>query len=337
MPPRRPRARARRHARFFALTGVTPAMRVARRRLRGRSGCARSTPDLDITGVDLVARPGYPGPFVQADVTERPALRRRRVRPRLLLQRRRAPRRPRAGAPRSPPSCAGSRAASTCRRPPSRSRSSRTRCCPFAHWLPAGRAGAPYWRLGAAGGWEDIALLRRASSRRSSPTRSCSRRAGRGPLAKSWIAIAPVVSPHAWRRTPSTSPTSSASPPSASSAGPLGYFAGGAGDERTLRDNVEPPIARRRLRPRVLVDVSAVSDRDDRAGHPGLDAGPRRARSRCSAWPTPTASRAWPAPRRTPARSCACRRSRPRRRPRSPRRRPARRAGSSSTCSRTAA
>ncbi|HEU4975651.1 MAG TPA: alpha-hydroxy acid oxidase [Baekduia sp.] len=41
-------------------------------------------------------------------------------------------------------------------------------------------------------------------------------------------------------------------------AGALGYFAGGAGDERTLRDN-EAAYARRRLRPRVLVDVSAVS------------------------------------------------------------------------------
>ncbi|MGH2951341.1 MAG: alpha-hydroxy acid oxidase [Solirubrobacterales bacterium] len=36
------------------------------------------------------------------------------------------------------------------------------------------------------------------------------------------------------------------------------YFAGGAGDERTLRDNVEA-FGRWRLRPRVLVDVSGVS------------------------------------------------------------------------------
>jgi isopentenyl diphosphate isomerase/L-lactate dehydrogenase-like FMN-dependent dehydrogenase len=40
-------------------------------------------------------------------------------------------------------------------------------------------------------------------------------------------------------------------------AGVHGYFAGGAGDEVTLRDNVAA-FARRRLRPRVLVDVSAV-------------------------------------------------------------------------------
>jgi isopentenyl diphosphate isomerase/L-lactate dehydrogenase-like FMN-dependent dehydrogenase len=41
-------------------------------------------------------------------------------------------------------------------------------------------------------------------------------------------------------------------------AGPHGYFAGGAGDERTLADN-EAAFARRRLLPRVMVDVSAVS------------------------------------------------------------------------------
>jgi isopentenyl diphosphate isomerase/L-lactate dehydrogenase-like FMN-dependent dehydrogenase len=41
-------------------------------------------------------------------------------------------------------------------------------------------------------------------------------------------------------------------------AGALGYYAGGAGDERTLRANVEA-YARHALRPRVLVDVSEVS------------------------------------------------------------------------------
>jgi isopentenyl diphosphate isomerase/L-lactate dehydrogenase-like FMN-dependent dehydrogenase len=40
--------------------------------------------------------------------------------------------------------------------------------------------------------------------------------------------------------------------------GPFGYFAGGAGDERTLRDNVEA-FSRWHLRPRALVDVSAVT------------------------------------------------------------------------------
>jgi isopentenyl diphosphate isomerase/L-lactate dehydrogenase-like FMN-dependent dehydrogenase len=40
--------------------------------------------------------------------------------------------------------------------------------------------------------------------------------------------------------------------------GPLGYFAGGAGDERTMRGNVEA-FARWHLRPRILVDVRSVS------------------------------------------------------------------------------
>jgi isopentenyl diphosphate isomerase/L-lactate dehydrogenase-like FMN-dependent dehydrogenase len=40
-------------------------------------------------------------------------------------------------------------------------------------------------------------------------------------------------------------------------AGPLAYYAGAAGDERTLRDNVEA-FRRHRLLPRVLVDVSGV-------------------------------------------------------------------------------
>lgn len=40
--------------------------------------------------------------------------------------------------------------------------------------------------------------------------------------------------------------------------GPLGYFAGGAGDELTLADNVAA-MRRWQLRPRVLVDVTAVS------------------------------------------------------------------------------
>jgi len=50
-------------------------------------------------------------------------------------------------------------------------------------------------------------------------------------------------------------------------AGALGYFAGGAGDERTLRDNVAA-WGRWRLRPRVLVDVSGVSTRTEILGAP---------------------------------------------------------------------
>ena len=42
--------------------------------------------------------------------------------------------------------------------------------------------------------------------------------------------------------------------------GVCGYYAGGAGDERTLRDNAAA-FARHRLRPRALADVSAVDTR----------------------------------------------------------------------------
>jgi isopentenyl diphosphate isomerase/L-lactate dehydrogenase-like FMN-dependent dehydrogenase len=50
-------------------------------------------------------------------------------------------------------------------------------------------------------------------------------------------------------------------------AGTLGYFAGGAGDELTLRDNVEA-WSRWRLRPRVLVDTSEVSTEAELLGAP---------------------------------------------------------------------
>jgi isopentenyl diphosphate isomerase/L-lactate dehydrogenase-like FMN-dependent dehydrogenase len=49
--------------------------------------------------------------------------------------------------------------------------------------------------------------------------------------------------------------------------GPLGYFCGGAGDEVTLRDNVDA-WQRWRLRPRVLTDVSEVSTATELLGAP---------------------------------------------------------------------
>jgi isopentenyl diphosphate isomerase/L-lactate dehydrogenase-like FMN-dependent dehydrogenase len=50
-------------------------------------------------------------------------------------------------------------------------------------------------------------------------------------------------------------------------AGALGYFAGGAGDELTLRENVEA-WSRWRLRPRVLAGVGEVATRVDLLGGP---------------------------------------------------------------------
>ena len=129
----------------------------------GALGLRGLEPELD----DHRRRPGraarLSGPVRARRRRRGAAVRRRRVRPRLLLQRDRA-RRAGAARRRSRRSCGASAAAGTCRRRPSRSRSSRTRCC-------RARSGCPpalrrrYWRLGAAGDWEDISLLRRARAR----------------------------------------------------------------------------------------------------------------------------------------------------------------------------
>src|SRR5437870_3078008 len=60
------RARARRHARFFALARLSPGARVLDLGC-GRLGLRALEPGLDITGVDVVDRPDYPGTFVRAD------------------------------------------------------------------------------------------------------------------------------------------------------------------------------------------------------------------------------------------------------------------------------
>jgi SAM-dependent methyltransferase len=178
------RARAARHARFLALTGATPATRIVDVGC-GVLGLRGLSPELDVTGVDVVERPGYPGPFVRADATERlpfpdgafdlaysssvvehlaPARRAafaaelRRVARGWWVQT------PAASFPIEPHAL-----------------------LPFAHWLPAGPRRA-YWRLGAAGDWEEIELLRRRELAALLPGSSivAERFAG---LAKSWIAV----------------------------------------------------------------------------------------------------------------------------------------------------
>jgi SAM-dependent methyltransferase len=57
---------------------------------------------------------------------------------------------------------------------------------PAAHWLPVPLR-RRYWRLGVAGEWEEISLLRRAELRALFGEPIVAERVG--PLAKSWIAV----------------------------------------------------------------------------------------------------------------------------------------------------
>ncbi|MFI4985251.1 MAG: class I SAM-dependent methyltransferase [Solirubrobacterales bacterium] len=176
------RARARRHARFFALTRVAPGARVLDVGC-GQIGLRALEPDMDITGVDLVERPDYPGPFVRADaaaglpfaddefdlvycssVIEHVAAPRRAA---FAAELRRVGRgwfvqTPALSFPIEPHSL-----------------------LPGAHWLPP-RLRKAYWHLGAAGGWEQISLLRRAEIEQlfgpALPERM-------GPLVKSWVCV----------------------------------------------------------------------------------------------------------------------------------------------------
>ena len=59
---------------------------------------------------------------------------------------------------------------------------------PFAHWLPP-RLRRPYWRLGVAGDWEDIALLRRREMTELFGEPVAERA---GPLVKSWVSVRPA-------------------------------------------------------------------------------------------------------------------------------------------------
>jgi SAM-dependent methyltransferase len=175
-------ARRRRHERFFSLCGLTEDARVL------DVGCATLgllafEPQLDITGVDLAERPDYPGPFVRADAA--------------------------AGLPFADDEFDLVYSSSVIEHiPPAQRNAFATEVrrvgrgwfvqtpafsfpiephalLPFAHWLPPA-VRRPYWRLGAAGAWEEISLLSRREMEAlfglALPERV-------GPLVKSWVCV----------------------------------------------------------------------------------------------------------------------------------------------------
>jgi SAM-dependent methyltransferase len=178
------RARARRHERLFDLTGLRAGMRVVDLG-SGPLGLRAFAAQLDVTGVDRLPKPEYPGPFVQADVTDRlpfadgefdlaycssliehlpPSARRgfaaevRRVARGWFVQT------PAVTFPIEPHAL-----------------------LPFAHWLPPGLR-RPYWRLGVAGDWEEIELLGRRELAALFPEGTVHAERALG-LVKSWISV----------------------------------------------------------------------------------------------------------------------------------------------------
>lgn len=180
-------ARRRRHERFFALTRLPAGAQVLDLGC-GRIGLRALEPGLEITGVDAVERPDYPGPFVRADATAglpfadqqfdlvycssviehvAPPLRAafaaelRRVGRGWFVQT------PAFSFPIEPHSL-----------------------LPVAHWLPPA-VRKRYWRLGAAGAWEEISLLRRSQVEELFGPALAERA---GPLVKSWVCVRPPES-----------------------------------------------------------------------------------------------------------------------------------------------